>query len=175
MGTARVWKSSILFRGLGWNIFVQIPKPWCEAPRGVGVKHLICSQLLKWKEWLYLGSVSVSSCISLCFLIHTISSLPFVSLSPTCPSSLIWKTLYSLSTFFICKLWSTTTLGYLLMDDLYKAVAPFYPSSSGSGGGGFNSPPGPSENSWIVNSSSAEELRRDQEVGEPRVIPTTPF
>jgi len=94
MGTARVWKSSILFRGLGWNIFVQIPKPWCEAPRGVGVKHLICSQLLKWKEWLYLGSVSVSSCISLCFLIHTIYSLPFVSLSPTCPSSLIFKTLF---------------------------------------------------------------------------------
>lgn len=52
------------------------------------------------------------------------------------------------------------------MDDLYKAVAPFSPSSSGSGGGGFNSPPGPSDNSWIVNSSSAEELRRDQEVGE---------
>ena len=175
MGTARVWKSSILFRGLGWNIFVQIPKPWCEAPRGVGVKHLICSQLLKWKEWLYLGSVSVSSCISLCFLIlfilfHLFRCLPLVR-------HLSFSKLYIVFQHFssVNCVWSTTTLGYLLMDDLYKAVAPFYPSSSGSGGGGFNSPPGPSDNSWIVNSSSAEELRRDQEVGEPRVIPTTPF
>lgn len=51
------------------------------------------------------------------------------------------------------------------MDELQRAVAPFYPASGGMGGG-FNPPPGPSENSWVVAPSSADELRRGQEVGE---------
>ena len=48
------------------------------------------------------------------------------------------------------------------MDELQKALSQFYPSTSGGIGGGFNSPPGPYENSWILPPYSEDALRRDQ-------------
>lgn len=53
----------------------------------------------------------------------------------------------------------------LFMDQLWQAVSQFYPASGGIGGG-FNPPPSPSDNSWIVAPYSEEEIRRGQEVGE---------
>nr|YP_009045736.1 orf127c [Batis maritima]AIC83339.1 orf127c [Batis maritima] len=62
------------------------------------------------------------------------------------------------------------------MNDLQRAVSQFDPAWEGNNGG-FNPPPGPSESSWIVAPSSADELRRGQEVGESQGInmrdPTT--
>jgi len=95
-----VFESRLFYLGVSAGIFLfksQSP----DVTRGVGVKHLICSQLLKWKEWLYLGSVSVSSCISLCFLI-LFSSICFVVSHLSVISHLKNSILYSLSTFFIC-------------------------------------------------------------------------
>lgn len=64
------------------------------------------------------------------------------------------------------------SLGYLFMDELQRAVAQFYPSTSG---GGFNQPTGPSDNSSIFVTYSAAELGSQQEGGaDPSSHPQDP-
>lgn len=65
-------------------------------------------------------------------------------------------------------------LVHLFMDELQKAVAQFYPSSSGGMYGASSTPPGPSDNSLILASSSADGLGREQEVGSGPAHPQLP-
>ena len=60
------------------------------------------------------------------------------------------------------------SLGYVLMEDLSRAVAQFYPSTSGGMYGGSSTPPpGPSDNWGHLSSSIAGEYSHGQDRGSP--------
>ena len=94
--------------------------------------------------------------VYLCYdtrLLLCFSSLPLVKKVPKRVQILLFRIAKVIGVLVLSKV--AFALGYLLMDDLSRAVAQFYPSSSG--GGGSSTPPGPSGDSSFFPSPHLNE------------------
>ena len=109
------------------------------------------------------GSLYLRLMISLYFVISQQSISGFLSYLPLLRKVSFTKNILSVVDLILKLLLFHLVFGlvYLFMNELQQAVAQFYPASGGMGG--FNLPPGPSENSWLL---TTDELPRGLEVGE---------
>ena len=81
-------------------------------------------------------------------LFHFFFSLPLVRKVPKRVQILFFRIAQVICLLVLSKF--AFALGYVLMEDLNRAVAQFYPSSSGGMSGGSSTPPGPSGDSAFL-------------------------